>query len=1434
MADMELTVEDAGSLEEARVGDGVAVVLTEDAAPKQQKRRRVEAPETEGIVECAVIRVSTFPERVRSIGRDLDGILAVEKEKKKLSAAVHRSIIEVRERYEVLLDEALRQNTILQGRLEEARSERMSAREEIGEVRMAEVSAMRVVEVPAKGKGKGKNKTKKVVEEKGCEKKATKATGPKKGTFVEVVSKKARKRRNKKKRAEESLVAATATAKAAKAVEREKARAPARSFVVSVGEAGTSEARKELWADLVKRVAVPKIGGAARLPRGDLVVRPADEATFEALKRLEKEGKGVREESARWPTVMVYDVERGIKKEELLGRIMDQNPELGLDKEAVVPLFMKGPKTGELVWWVCSVRPSIFKALVGKSLFIGLSRCKVKEYVDVVRCFKCQRFGHRALKCVQTVDTCGRCAVKGHRTNDCKSASVKCANCGLAAQSVQLNMNGNHLVSDQILDYSRANGVEVLLLQEVPTSGNRLVGFDYGAVKTVLSCRDGSAGAAIVVLNQDIEVVDLQGLSDRYCAVASLRKGRGQAVVFVSAYFKYSIQTRIFTDRLGDILDRVNNDVVIGADVNAHSPQWFSRPGNNSGSARGTHVESLIAAKHLTVHNQPGRLDTYERPGMGSSNIDVTLTRGGSLTHSVSEWEVLDVTDSDHRTIRFKIQVGSGLDGPSVGKSRFNVRKADWDRFRWVLAQKVYGDPETMAGGCGQAAESLTRALGLAMEASMPRSRKSVRIKPPWWDAGLEESKRRLNNFRRTKDYKVSDRDQFRVLRNEHLKKIRKAKMESWRKFATSINSDIWGPVYRWARNGSAKSRVPNAVLRENGTFTVTALETAECLLESLIPRDRTAPVFADECVGRVRPEVTEAEVKRAVWRMAPNKAPGLDGITAGVLRKAWGVIGTPLTSVLAECLRKSEFPDCWKTAEVVVIKKGEDRDPGLPKSYRPVSLLSVPSKVLERLVVDRLEEETGGALSAEQHGFRVGKSTISAIKSCPDWVDNSEEDMVVGIFLDISGAFDNLRWNILIRDMVDLGASDATRSIIQSYLTGRRAVLSVEGATAFADLTRGCPQGSQLGPSLWNLSMDRALVTNNDDRVKLVAYADDLAVLIAGSDLGEIQGKARATLGALRDWATLRGLTFSASKSQAISLKGGLRPGFTVPFGTDEIVAVGSVRYLGVELDSRRNFWAHVCGVAGKSDTLYSRLRAASSADWGLRQSTSAVIYRAVFLPRITYAAEIWSKGVLTARARKLLGSKQRRALLSLTGAYRTTSTDALQVVAGQLPLDLEIRWHVVRINRKAGLISEEQMTSQWDRILDVWQDRWDSSDKGRWTYSLLPDIRRRLDLPLEVDHYVCQFLTGHGDFNAKLESFALRGSGMCRCETEDETVDHVLYRCPLLSDERARVIRLIGEDVWPCPTKVFLDIRSNYCALRRFARVAIEAKRISDRVGL
>jgi len=142
--------------------------------------------------------------------------------------------------------------------------------------------------------------------------------------------------------------------------------------------------------------------------------------------------------------------------------------------------------------------------------------------------------------------------------------------------------------------------------------------------------------------------------------------------------------------------------------------------------------------------------------------------------------------------------------------------------------------------------------------------------------------------------------------------------------------------------------------------------------------------------------------------------------------------------------------------------------------------------------------------------------------------------------------------------DMTELGVSQSTVSIIASYLTDKKAVLTLEGRTTSTVLTRGCLQGSQLGPSLWNLSIDRALKINNDVRVKIVAYADDLAVLVSGTSLGDIRDRAAKTLSVLNNLTVERGLTYSVCKSQALLLKGKLEPGFLISFGNDNIVSVG------------------------------------------------------------------------------------------------------------------------------------------------------------------------------------------------------------------------------------------------------------------------------------
>jgi len=103
-----------------------------------------------------------------------------------------------------------------------------------------------------------------------------------------------------------------------------------------------------------------------------------------------------------------------------------------------------------------------------------------------------------------------------------------------------------------------------------------------------------------------------------------------------------------------------------------------------------------------------------------------------------------------------------------------------------------------------------------------------------------------------------------------------------------------------------------------------------------------------------------------------------------------------------------------------------------------------------------------------------------------------------------------------------------------------------------------------------------------------------------------------------------------------------------------------------------------------------------------------------------------------------KLLGSKQRQALLSVTGAYKTTSTDALQVTAGCLPLDLELRLLATKEKVRLCKTHIERIEQTEDEVLKIWQDRWISSNKGRWTFECFPDVKERYWIPIELDHFV------------------------------------------------------------------------------------------------
>lgn len=115
------------------------------------------------------------------------------------------------------------------------------------------------------------------------------------------------------------------------------------------------------------------------------------------------------------------------------------------------------------------------------------------------------------------------------------------------------------------------------------------------------------------------------------------------------------------------------------------------------------------------------------------------------------------------------------------------------------------------------------------------------------------------------------------------------------------------------------------------------------------------------------------------------NSAPGADGLSVNIIKAASPALCANMLRLVNNCLRSAKFPDSWKDARIVVLLKNKNKDLLIPKSYRPVSLLPVLGKILEEVICDIVEYEVGNHLSTDQHGFRPGRSTSSALDEVKD-----------------------------------------------------------------------------------------------------------------------------------------------------------------------------------------------------------------------------------------------------------------------------------------------------------------------------------------------------------------------------------------------------------------------------------------------------------------
>jgi hypothetical protein len=394
-------------------------------------------------------------------GAKLSEIVISEVAKKKISMSVSRDIHAVNEAYQELVTELVMENRILLGRLWEARAseetEKMSKSKTVKIRKETVVDTEQPgpsVEVPvSKGQEVSRNRRRKnalkakkqirIADGAGRTDTEMTSDAATDVEFVEVRTKK--KKKNSKRKGDsgpsgEDTNASTGRKSRKQKLEGLKNQAPQRVFVVDVGN-DVNNTKKTIWADIVKKNGAPKITRQTVTTKGDkqsLQIVAADEATYKALKSITEEQTDVQLKPAKWPMLMIYDVDITLLPGEIARNILAQNTSLGnLVEEAATdkirPIFRRGPREKDTVWWVCEVRPDIHSMLLKASrVYLGMSNCRVSEYFDFQQCFRCLKYGHREVFCKETTTTCTHCGEKGHKDTVCvkKQDPPKCANCG--------------------------------------------------------------------------------------------------------------------------------------------------------------------------------------------------------------------------------------------------------------------------------------------------------------------------------------------------------------------------------------------------------------------------------------------------------------------------------------------------------------------------------------------------------------------------------------------------------------------------------------------------------------------------------------------------------------------------------------------------------------------------------------------------------------------------------------------------------------------------------------------------------------------------------------------------------------------------------------------------------------------------------------------